>query len=222
MSTLEVTDRTRVRRLPARGVYERDQINSILDEAFLCHLGFVVDGQPYVLPTAFARKDEVIFLHGSAASRIMRIGKEGVFPVCLTVTLVDGIVLARSAFHSSMNYRSVMVLGEARLVTDPHEKWEALRLITDHIVPGRTAEARAITDQEVKGTGVLVLPLNEASAKVRTGGPKDDEEDYALPIWAGVVPLKTVAGTPIPDDRVLPGLTPFDPDRLAQRRKPSV
>ncbi len=180
MSKTEVTERTRVRRLPARAVYDTEQIYSILDEAFLCHLGFTVDGQPYVIPTAFARNGDTLYIHGSAASRIMRLSKDSV-PVCVTVTLLDGLVVARSAFHSSMNYRSVMVLGNATLLTDPQEKWDALRLITDHILPGRTSEARAMTEQEVKGTGVLSLPLNEASAKVRTGGPKDEEEDYSLP-----------------------------------------
>lgn len=221
MGSIDVTERTRVRRLADRGVYEKEVICSILDEAFLCHLGFVLDGQPYVIPTAFARKDDAVYLHGSAASRIMRLSKEPV-PVCVTVTLVDGLVVARSAFHSSMNYRSVVVLGQAQLVTDSDEKWDALRLITNHILPGRAVEARPMTEREVKGTGVFKLALNEASAKVRTGGPKDDEEDYALPIWAGVIPLKTIPGEPIPDDRVLPGVSAFDPARLAQRGKHSV
>lgn len=221
MSDIEVTGRTRVRRLPDRGVYDKEQIYSILDEAFLCHLGFSVEGQPYVIPTAFARKDDLIYLHGSAASRIMRLSRETV-PVCVTVTLVDGLVLARSAFHSSMNYRSVVVLGEAHLVVDPEEKWDALRRITDHIVPGRSAEARAMNEREVKGTGVLSLSLHECSAKVRTGGPKDEDEDYSFPVWAGVVPLHTVAGTPVPDERLVAAVTPFDPARLQERGKRSV
>lgn len=221
MSVFEATDRTRVRRLPKRGVYDKRQIYSILDEGFLCHLGFVIEEQPYVIPTAYARCDDRLYVHGSAASRIIRLSNAAV-PVCLTVTLLDGFVLARSAFHHSMNYRSVVVLGTAHLVTDYEEKWNALRLLTDHLVPGRSKEVRPPTEQEMKGTGVLSLALNEASAKVRTGPPLDDEEDYEIPVWAGVVPVTTAIGAPIPDARLLQGVETFDIARFGQRGKRSV
>ena len=194
------TERTQVKRLPKRGVYDKAQVYSILDEGFLCHVGFVVDGQPFVIPTGYARVDDQVFIHGSAASRMLRTLDRGV-NVCLTVTLVDGLVLARSAFHHSMNYRSVMVLGEAQLMTDPAEKREAMRHFTNHIVSGRWDEVRQPTDQELKATSVLKLPLGEVSAKVRTGGPIDDEEDYALSVWAGVVPLSIQRGEPVRDER---------------------
>jgi nitroimidazol reductase NimA-like FMN-containing flavoprotein (pyridoxamine 5'-phosphate oxidase superfamily) len=221
MNLVEPTDRTRVRRLPKRAVYDREQIYSILDEAFLCHLGFVVDGQPYVIPTAYARHGDLLYIHGSAASRAMRLRDESA-DVCLTVTLLDGFVLARSAFHHSMNYRSVVVVGKVRPVTNYDEKWTALRVLTDHLVPGRSREVRPPTDQEMKGTGVLALPLEEASAKVRTGPPLDDEEDYELPIWAGVVPVSTAIGVPVPDARVMEGVAAFDASRFALRGKRSV
>src|ERR1700757_4239024 len=198
MSTFTATERTQVRRLPKRGAYDRETVFKILDEAFVCHVGFVVDGQPYVIPTNFGRVGDPLYLHGSAASRMLRTLSEGV-PVCVTVTLTDGLVLARSAFHHSVNYRSVVVLGTARLVEDPAEKMEALRLFTEHIMKGRWNDIRRPTEQELKGTTVLALPLEEVSAKVRTGGPIDDEEDYALPVWAGVLPLETVAKEPLPD-----------------------
>ena len=213
---LPVTDRTRVRRLPARGVFDRATIYAILDEAFVCHVAFVVDGQPFAMPTGFARVGDALYVHGSAASRMVRQLSGGV-DVCVTVTIVDGLVLARSAFHHSMNYRSVVVLGRARLVTQRDEKLVALQRFTDHVVPGRWAELRPITDQELKGTAVLALPIEEASAKVRTGPPLDDEEDLRWPAWAGVVPLVTTAGQPIPDAHVPRGLAPFDRDRLRQR-----
>ena len=215
-SMLPVTDRTRVRRLPARGVFDRAAIYAILDEAFVCHVAFAVDGQPYAIPTGYARLDDAIYLHGAAASRMVRQLAAGV-DVCVTVTLVDGLVLARSAFHHSVNYRSAVVLGRARLVTDVEEKRAALRQFTNHVVPGRWDELRPITDQEIKGTAVLALPIEEASAKVRTGPPLDDADDLQWPVWAGVVPLSTVAGEPLPDAHVLPGLTPFDRERLRQR-----
>ncbi|MDQ2947073.1 MAG: pyridoxamine 5'-phosphate oxidase family protein [Acidobacteriota bacterium] len=213
MSMLEATERTRVRRLPKRAVYDKAQIYSILDEGFVCHLGFVAGGQPYVIPTGYARVDDTIYLHGSTASRMVRTAAEGI-DVCVTVTLVDGFVLARSAFHHSMNYRSVVVLGKARLVTERDEKWKALQGFTNHIVPGRWEEARQPSEQELKGTSVLALPIEEASAKVRTGGPIDDEEDYALPLWAGVVPIQTRFGEPIKDERVPEGVRAIDMGRF--------
>src|SRR5215470_2763297 len=204
MSTFAATARTQVKRLPKRGSYDRETVFKILDEAFVCHVGFVVDGQPFVIPTNFGRSGETLYLHGSAASRMLRTLNDGV-PVCVTVSLTDGLVLARSAFHHSVNYRSVVVLGTARLVEDPAEKMEALRLFTEHIMKGRWDEIRWPTDQEMKGTTVLALQLEEVSAKVRTGGPVDDEEDYALPVWAGVLPLPVGVGNPIPDARLSPG-----------------
>jgi uncharacterized protein len=213
---LPVTDRTRVRRVPARGVFDRAAIYAILDEAFVCHVAFAVDGQPYAIPTGYARLDDALYLHGSAASRMVRQLASGL-DVCVTVTIVDGLVLARSAFHHSMNYRSAVVLGRARLVTERDEKEAALRRFTDHVAPGRWAELRPVTDQELKGTAVLALPIEEASAKVRTGPPLDDAEDLQWPVWAGVVPFTTTAGEPVPDAHVMPGLTPFDRERLRQR-----
>jgi nitroimidazol reductase NimA-like FMN-containing flavoprotein (pyridoxamine 5'-phosphate oxidase superfamily) len=215
-ATLPVTDRTRVRRLPARGVFDRAAIYAILDEGFVCHVAFAVDGQPYAVPTGYARLGDALYIHGSAASRMVRQLSAGI-DVCVTVTLVDGLVLARSAFHHSMNYRSAVVLGRAHLVTDRDEKLAALRGFTDHVVPGRCAELRPIAEQELKGTSVLALPITEASAKVRTGPPLDDADDLAWPVWAGVVPLVTTAGEPLPDAHVTPGVAPFDRERLRQR-----
>jgi nitroimidazol reductase NimA-like FMN-containing flavoprotein (pyridoxamine 5'-phosphate oxidase superfamily) len=217
MDTFTPTDRTQVRRLPKRGVYDKATVESILDEGFICHAGFAVDGQPYVIPTGYARVGDRIYIHGSAASRMLRALDRGI-DVCITVTLVDGFVLARSAFHHSMNYRSVVVLGKARLVSDPEEKMEALRHFTNHILPGRWEEVRQPTPQELKATTVLAVPLDEVSAKVRIGSPVDDEEDYSLPVWAGVVPLRAEVGEPIPDERILPGLAPLDTDRFTRFR----
>jgi uncharacterized protein len=219
MPTYPPTERTQVRRLPQRGVYDKDQVHAILDEGFICHVGFVVDGQPFVVPTGYGRLGEKVFIHGSPASRVLR-PREGGIVVCLTVTLVDGFVLARSAFHHSMNYRSVMAIGKAQLLSDPVEKNEALRAITNHIVPGRWEEVRPPTEKEIKATSVLALDLNEVSAKVRTGPPIDDEEDYALPIWAGVVPLRSVPAAPVPDQRVLPDLAVFDTSRMKRFGNP--
>ena len=204
MSTFTPTARTQVKRLPKRAAYDRDTVFKILDEAFVCHVGFVADGQPFVIPTNFGRSGETIYLHGSAASRMLRTLSEGV-PVCVTVTLTDGLVLARSAFHHSVNYRSVLVLGTARQVDDPSEKMEALRLFTEHIMKDRWEEIRWPTEQELKATTVLAVPLQEVSAKVRTGGPIDDEEDYSLPVWAGVLPLPVVPGVPIADAHLKAG-----------------
>lgn len=213
MPAYQPTERTQVHRLPKRGVYDQAQVHSILDEGFICHIGFVVDGQPYVVPTGYGRVEERLFIHGSSASRMLRKLDQGI-DLCFTVTLVDGLVLARSAFHHSMNYRSVMVLGKARPITDREEKLAALRSITNHIVPGRWEEVRQPDDRELKATSVLALDLDEVSAKVRTGPPIDDEEDYALPIWAGVVPLRSQVEAPLPDSRLQAGLTTFDTNRL--------
>ena len=198
MSDFTPTERTQVKRLPKRGKYERETVFAILDEGFVCHVGFSVDGQPYVIPTNYGRLGDTLYLHGSAASRMLRTLSEGV-AMSVTVTHVDGLVLARSAFHHSVNYRSVVILGTARLVTEPAEKMEALRVFTEHVMKGRWDDVRPPTEQELKATTVLALPLEEVSAKVRTGGPIDDEEDYALPVWAGVLPLETSVKEPVPD-----------------------
>jgi nitroimidazol reductase NimA-like FMN-containing flavoprotein (pyridoxamine 5'-phosphate oxidase superfamily) len=198
------TPRTRVVREAHRGVYDRETVYRILDEGFLCHVGFVTDGQPFVIPTSYGRKDASLFIHGSAASRMLRNMKNGV-PVCVTVTLLEGLVLARSIFNHSMNYRSVVVLGKATLVDDPQEKLEALRLLSEHILPGRWDDSRQPNASELKQTSVLRLPIEEFSAKVRLGPAIDDEEDYFFPTWAGVIPLEMTAGTPIDDARLLPG-----------------
>jgi hypothetical protein len=198
------TARTRVVREPHRGVYDRDEAYRILDEGFLCHAGFVVDGQPFVIPTSYGRKDASLYIHGSAASRMLRQMKNGV-PVCITVTLLDGLVLARSVFNHSMNYRSVVILGKATLVDDSQEKLAALRVLSEHILPGRWEDSRQPNQNELKATSVLRVPIDEFSAKVRTGPPMDDEEDYSFPTWAGVLPLETVVGKPIGDARLLAG-----------------
>jgi nitroimidazol reductase NimA-like FMN-containing flavoprotein (pyridoxamine 5'-phosphate oxidase superfamily) len=200
MTQFTPTDRTQVKRLPRRGQYDRDVVYKILDTAFVCHVGFSVEGQPYVIPTNYGRSGDTLYLHGSAASRMLRTLSEGV-PVCVTVTHVDGLVLARSAFHHSVNYRSVVILGTAQLMMDPAEKNKALRIFTEHVMKGRWDDVRQPTEQELKATTVLSLQLEEVSAKVRTGGPNDDEADYSLPIWAGVVPLDTVVKPPIPDEK---------------------
>ena len=191
-----VTPRTTLGRHPERGTHEREPINRILDEGFVCHVGFVSDGQPYVIPTGYGRVGDNLYLHGSAASRMLCNLENGI-AMCVTVTLLDGLVMARAAFSHSMNYRSVVVLGKAHLVEDAKEKMAALQAITEHIVPGRWAETRWPTEQELKATSVLKLPLTEASAKIRTGGPKDKEEDLSFPVWAGVLPLSLVPGTPV-------------------------
>ena len=217
MNAFTPTERTRVRRLPKRAVYEKNQIYAILDEGFLCHVGFVADGQPFVIPTNYARSGDQIYLHGSAASRMLGALGSGV-DVCVTVTLVDGFVLARSAFHHSMNYRSVVILGRARVVTESDERREALRCFTNHLVPGRWEEVRQPTEQELKATAVLALPLEEVSAKVRSGSPLDDEEDYRLPVWAGVVPVTLAPGEPIPDARLAPDVPVVDRRRFIRRK----
>ena len=201
MNSKTQTKRTTVKRLPARGNYDRETINSILDEGFICHVGFVIDDQPYVIPTGYARVGEDLYIHGSSASRMLRNLSEGI-NVCVTVTLIDGLVLARSAFHHSMNYRSVVILGKAELVSDDDEKNRALEALTEHIVPKRWADVRWPSELELKATTVLKLAIDEASAKIRTGGPIDDEEDYAMDVWAGVLPLKLGTDYPIADDRL--------------------
>jgi hypothetical protein len=194
------TPRTRVVREPQRAVYDRDAVNQILDEAFLCHVGFAVEGQPYVIPTSYGRDGDTLYIHGSAASRMLRNLDKGV-PVCITVTLLDGLVLARSVFNHSMNYRSVVVLGTAALVDDPAEKLAALRALSEHIIPHRWDDSRQPNEKELKATSVLRLPITEFSAKVRVGPAVDDEEDYSFPTWAGVIPLDVTVGATIRDDR---------------------
>ena len=199
------TTRTTIKRYPARGNYDRAAIEAILDEAMVCHVGFAVDGQPYVIPTIHAREGGRLFIHGSPMSRMLRTAAAGV-PLCLTVTLHDGLVLARSAFHHSMNYRSVMVLSSAREVRETAEKLVAMRALVDHLMPGRWDDARQPSASEIAGTLILELPLTEVSAKVRRGGPIDSEPDYALPVWAGVVPLTIAPGAPVRDDRLPDGI----------------
>jgi nitroimidazol reductase NimA-like FMN-containing flavoprotein (pyridoxamine 5'-phosphate oxidase superfamily) len=199
-SNLMPTPRTRVVREHERGVYDRDPINRILDEAFLCHVGFVVDDQPFVIPTSYGRDGNVLYVHGSAASRMLRNLTEGI-PVCITVTLLDGLVLARSVFNHSMNYRSVVILGTATLIDDPKEKLKALQVLSEHIIPRRWDDSRQPNEKELKATSVLRVPIDEFSAKVRVGPPIDDEPDYAFPTWAGVIPLDTRVGTPLRDER---------------------
>lgn len=220
MSTISITNRTKVKRLPARGAYDRETIYSILDAGFICHVGFVVEGQPYVIPTGYARIGDNLYIHGSAASRMLRNLAAGV-EVCVTVTRVDGLVLARSAFHHSINYRSVVVLGRAELVTDADEKYAALEAFTEHIIPGRWPEIRWPNELEMKATSVLRLPIEEASAKIRTGDPKDDEEDYEMNIWAGVVPLETFAGEPIADAKLSNVIEVPEHVRQYKKRGPS-
>lgn len=200
MTEFTPTDRTTLKRLPKRGDYKKDVVYKILDEGFVCHIGFIADGNPYVIPTGYARQGDRLIFHGSTASRMMRSLSEGI-DVCVTVTLIDGIVLARSAFHHSFNYRSVVMFGCATLITDREEKMSALEAFTEHIMPGRWSEARIPNEQELKATSVLALPLTEVSAKVRTGQPIDDEKDYNLPVWAGVLPLQLATKELIADER---------------------
>jgi hypothetical protein len=198
---MQLTDRAKVRRLPARGSNEWNEICQILDAAYLAHVGFAVDAQPYVIPTLFGRSDQTLYLHGSAASRMLRELDRGI-PACVTVTLVDGLVLARSAFHHSMNYRSVVAFGTARKIQEDAAKHDALRVVSEQVLAGRWKDVRLPTAKELKATSVLAFEIEEASAKVRTGPPKDDEEDYDLPIWAGVLPITTQYGAVIPDPRL--------------------
>jgi uncharacterized protein len=192
------TGRTKLRRLPKRGAHDRGTIDAILDDALISHIGFVHDGRPAVIPTLHARIGDEVLIHGSAASRMLRALATGV-DLCLTATLIDGLVLARSAFHHSVNYRSVVLYGTARIVTEPDEKEAALEAFTERLLPGRWGEVRWPTPKELKATSVLALPIEEGSAKVRSGPPIDDEPDYALDVWAGVVPLSLTRGEPVPD-----------------------
>jgi nitroimidazol reductase NimA-like FMN-containing flavoprotein (pyridoxamine 5'-phosphate oxidase superfamily) len=211
------TDRTVVGRLPKRASYDRSVLNAILDEGLVCHVGFVVSGQPYVIPTTYGRSGDVLYIHGSAASRMLKEMRGGI-PACLTVTHLDGLVLARSAFHHSMNYRSAMVLGNAEEVVTPEERWEALRVIVDHVVPGRWAHTREPSVVEMKATLVLRLAIDEASAKIRTGPPIDDDDDYGLPFWAGELPIRTTVLAPVPDARLTAGIDV--PPHVAAWRRP--
>jgi nitroimidazol reductase NimA-like FMN-containing flavoprotein (pyridoxamine 5'-phosphate oxidase superfamily) len=211
------TPRTRVVREPQRAVYERDTVNQILDEAFLCHVGFVVDGQPYVIPTSYGRDGDLLYIHGSAASRMLRNLDRGL-PVCVTVTLLDGLVFARSVFNHSMNYRSVVILGTATLVDDPAEKLAALRALSEHIIPSRWDDSRQPSEKELKATSVLRLPVSEFSAKVRVGPPVDDDEDYSFPTWAGVIPLAMTVGEAIRDGRSEQDLPAYLKDYSRQKK----
>jgi len=202
---LEVTSKTRVRRIAERGVYERDTIYGILDEALICHVGLVENGQPFVLPTIHARQSARLLLHGSMGSRLLRYAVAG-NPLCITVTLLDGLVLARSAFHHSMNYRSVVLVGQAEEIVEREEKIEALRVLSEHIARGRWDEVRGPNEDELKQTRIVAVPIEEASAKVRVGPPGDEEEDYALDVWAGVVPLALEAGVPESDPLLRAGV----------------
>jgi nitroimidazol reductase NimA-like FMN-containing flavoprotein (pyridoxamine 5'-phosphate oxidase superfamily) len=207
MESFAPTERTTLKRLPQRGSYDREVVYRILDEGFICHVGFTIGGQPFVIPTAYGRIGDKLYIHGSAASRSLR-DLSGGIPVCVTVTLVDGLVLARSAFHHSINYRSVVILGAATVVAAADEKMTALRSFTEHVIPGRWDDVREPNEQELKGTSVLALPLVEVSAKIRTGPPKDDEEDMAIPVWAGELPLRIMAGSPIDDPLLTAGIVP--------------
>jgi len=194
------SERTRVVREPQRALYDRDAVNRILDEGLICHIGFVVEGQPYVIPTTYGRDGDVLYIHGSVASRMLRNLEQGI-PACITVTLLDGLVLARSVFDHSMNYRSVVILGTAALVDNPAEKVAALRALSEHILPHRWDDSRRPNEKELKATSVLKIPIAEFSAKVRVGPPLDDEQDESFPTWAGVIPLEMQAGAPIADER---------------------
>jgi uncharacterized protein len=209
MEKFTPTSRTTLRRLPQRGEFDREAVYRIIDEGFVCQVAFIVDGQPYAIPTGYGRAGDTLYIHGSAASRMLR-SLSGGIPVCVTVTLIDGLVLARSAFHHSMNYRSVVIFGTAMIVDGAGEKAVALRAFTEHVIPGRWSEVRQPNEQELKATTVLALPLVEVSAKVRTGPPKDDEEDLAFPVWAGVLPLRMAALAPVDDPYLSSEMRPPD------------
>jgi hypothetical protein len=217
-SRFPVSDRSKVKRLPKRGSQERADVYAILDSNILCHIAYVIDGQPFVTPTGYWREGDRLYWHGSSASRMLR-NQAGGLPVCLTVTHFDGLVLARSGFHHSVNYRSVMAFGRAQRIDDPKEKEAAVNAYVERVFPGRNRELRAVDAQELKGTTVLGMTIEEASAKVRTGPPVDDEPDYALPVWAGVIPIKQTFGAAIADPRLTPGigwpqhLAPFGEDK---------
>jgi nitroimidazol reductase NimA-like FMN-containing flavoprotein (pyridoxamine 5'-phosphate oxidase superfamily) len=211
-SRFAASDRSRVKRLPKRGSQERADVYAILDSNILCHIAYVIDGQPFVTPTGYWREGDRLYWHGSSASRMLRSQSQGL-PVCLSVTHFDGLVLARSGFHHSVNYRSVMAFGRAGKIEDLAEKEAAVNAYVERVFPGRNPELRPIDKQELKATTVMGMIIEEASAKVRTGPPVDDEPDYALPVWAGVIPIKQVFGKAIPDERLAPG-TPW-PAHLA-------
>lgn len=217
MNTIAPTQRTTLFRRPDRGTYDRSIVNAILDEALICHIGFAIEGQPFVLPTTHARVDDKLYVHGSVGARMLRTLRRGA-PICVTVTLIDGLVLARSAFHHSMNYRSVMILGVGREVEDEEEKRRAFDALVEHVLAGRSAQTRKASSQELKATSVLCVPIEEASAKVRTGPPLDDESDYGLPYWAGVLPLRLEARTPVADPRLAAGI-PIPASLLDYRRE---
>jgi len=204
MTTYRPTLRSKIKRLPKRAHYDHETVHAILDAGFIAHVGYVIDGQPYVTPTAYWREDDRLYWHGSAASRMLRTVATSV-PVCLTVTHLDGLVVARSGFHHSINYRSVMAFGEAAAIADPDEKLAALEAFVNRLYPGRWPELRPVTRQELKGTTVVGMTIAEASAKVRVGPPVDDEPDYALPLWAGTVAIRQVVGEDTTDPRMLPG-----------------
>jgi uncharacterized protein len=212
-----ISQRNKIKRYPQRGNYDSSVIYSILDEGLICHVGFVVDGQPFVIPTAYGRIEDKIYIHGSPMSRMLRSLQQGV-EVCITVTLLDGLVLARSAFHHSMNYRSVVMFGTAVAIDSTAEKIIALKAFTNHVLPDRWSQVRPVTEKEVAGTLVLALSLSDTSAKIRTGPPVDDQEDYALPIWAGELPLRVVADAPIDDPRLSAGISRPDSVQHYDRR----
>ena len=211
------TPRSTVRRLPDRARYDRASVDAILDEGLVCHVGFVDESQPFVIPSVYARQGDRLVIHGSAASRMVKVLAGGA-PACVTVTLLDGLVLARSEFHHSMNYRSVVVLGRASEIVDPGEKRRALEAIVEHVAPGRAASVRPPNEKELRGTRVVAIPLDEASAKVRTGPPKDEEEDYALPVWAGELPLRLEPLALVADPRLGPAIPP--PPHVTGWRRP--
>jgi nitroimidazol reductase NimA-like FMN-containing flavoprotein (pyridoxamine 5'-phosphate oxidase superfamily) len=203
---MNLTNRTKLRRIADRGSHDRETIDSILDAGFLAHVGFCLDGQPFVIPTLYGRDGERLYLHGSAASRMLRELETGV-AACVTVTLVDGLVLSRSAFDHSMNYRSVVAFGTSRKIADPEQKVKSLRVISEHLIAGRWADVRGPSEKELKTTTVLEFSIEDASSKVRSGPPLDDESDYGLPVWAGVLPLEIKSRPPIPDDKLIEGIT---------------
>jgi nitroimidazol reductase NimA-like FMN-containing flavoprotein (pyridoxamine 5'-phosphate oxidase superfamily) len=219
METFAQTQRTTLKRLPKRGVFDRQLVYNILDEGFICHVGFIAETQPFVIPTGYARVGDELYIHGSQASRMLKTVGQGI-DICVTVTLLDGLVLARSAFHHSMNYRSVVVFGQATAITEREDKLTALRALSEHMIPGRWDEVRPPSEQELRQTSVLFLPLTEASAKVRTGPPLDDEEDYELGVWAGVIPLRLIAGAPVADPRLPQGIAV--PDHASCYRRPET
>jgi hypothetical protein len=220
MSNFTPTQRTQVHRLPKRGVYDREAVYRILDEGLVCHVGFVAEGKPVVIPTGYGRAGDTLYIHGSTASRMFRALGDGA-DVCITVTLVDGLVLARAAFDHSMNYRSVVIFGKATELEDPTAKREAMRAFTEHVMPGRWQEIRQPSEKELQATTVMAIPLEEVSAKVRSGPPIDDEADYALPVWAGVLPLELTPQTPRPDDRLPREIAVPEYVRKYTRKRPS-